>query len=492
MFKPTPDPPDTKSRLRRRYPSHPAQTLHDVHHQPRTRHRNPAGPRLRITGLGQCHGQRSGRLSAGISPQHPVGYCPGHHAGRTGGEPGTGSARPALAGTAQLRGEGPSTLATGYHRPKNLAVLIVPTRSEKTNTERLPVGPLEHSPMPSSHQSLLCKYRYDALDRLIGHAPANEAQHQRFYCKSRLATEIQGAFRYSIAQHGDLLLAQQVGSGNTPDTMLLATDQQRSVLHVVSEAEQQQKPIAYSAYGHRRAENGLLSLLGFNGERPDSVSGHYLLGNGYRAFNPVLMRFNSPDSFSPFGKGGLNSYAYCSGDPVNYTDPTGHVFEFLQDLWKRFTTPNYTAIKSLISEDNLSRTQLVELLNKRFENLRKNALLHLSEQPVYSHKPPKLRNIAHEAISTPEREHIAQYEMRTYKPTVHSPEYILAEENLNIINAAVFPSQRDGSNFSLSTLSDDHRAELWEGLLPIQTTRLEYASKIVRLGGDEIRTWHFP
>ncbi|KAG0373379.1 hypothetical protein BGX24_011777, partial [Mortierella sp. AD032] len=26
-----------------------------------------------------------------------------------------------------------------------------------------------------------------------------------------------------------------------------------------------------------------------------------------RAFNPVLMRFNSPDSSSPFGSGGLNS-----------------------------------------------------------------------------------------------------------------------------------------------------------------------------------------
>jgi len=48
------------------------------------------------------------------------------------------------------------------------------------------------------------------------------------------------------------------------------------------------------------------------------------LGNGYRAFNPVLMRFNSPDSLSPFGRGGLNAYAYCVGDPVNRSDPNGH------------------------------------------------------------------------------------------------------------------------------------------------------------------------
>ncbi|MEG2041383.1 MAG: RHS repeat-associated core domain-containing protein, partial [Hafnia sp.] len=119
------------------------------------------------------------------------------------------------------------------------------------------------------------------------------------------------------------MLAQQQRSGDALDTTLLANDQQRSVLRVASKADQQPKSISYSPYGHRCAENGLLSLLGFNGERPDPVSGHYLLGNGYRAFNPVLMRFNSPDSLSPFGNGGLNSYLYCLGDPVNLHDPNG-------------------------------------------------------------------------------------------------------------------------------------------------------------------------
>lgn len=51
----------------------------------------------------------------------------------------------------------------------------------------------------------------------------------------------------------------------------------------------------------------------------------YLLGNGYRAYNPALMRFNSPDNQSPFGEGGLNAYAYCAGDPVNSVDPSGHM-----------------------------------------------------------------------------------------------------------------------------------------------------------------------
>ncbi|WP_195755825.1 RHS repeat-associated core domain-containing protein, partial [Pseudomonas syringae] len=41
--------------------------------------------------------------------------------------------------------------------------------------------------------------------------------------------------------------------------------------------------------------------------------------------SPVLMRFNSPDSWSPFGEGGVNAYAYVEGNPVGRRDPSGHV-----------------------------------------------------------------------------------------------------------------------------------------------------------------------
>lgn len=264
--------------------------------------------------------------------------------------------------------------------------------------------------MPSPHQSLLCQYHYDALDRLIGHAPANEAQHQRFYCKSRLATEIQGVLRHSIVQNGKLLLAQQQRSGNTLDTTLLATDQQRSVLHVVSKADQQQQSIVYSPYGHRSAENGLLSLLGFNGERRDPVTGHYLLGNGYRAFNPVLMRFNSPDSLSPFEKGGLNPYAYCLGDPINRADPNGHYS--WGELWKALTSgivefPNPNMIDhpttayinngfnprtALLARDRIVANDIIIKSGPRQQNMK------FAED--YAHRfddPLRLQDVAHNA-----------------------------------------------------------------------------------------------
>ena len=83
---------------------------------------------------------------------------------------------------------------------------------------------------------------------------------------------------------------------------------------------------AYSPFGSTPARNANNSMLpGFNGERLDPVCQTYHLGNGYRTYNPVLMRANAPDSWSPFGAGGLNQYAYCEGDPINRSDPSGHM-----------------------------------------------------------------------------------------------------------------------------------------------------------------------
>ncbi|MCX2901615.1 RHS repeat-associated core domain-containing protein [Pseudomonas mandelii] len=218
--------------------------------------------------------------------------------------------------------------------------------------------------MSNQPPALLCHYRYDPLDRLINHTLLDTPTLQRFYCKSRLATEIQGAMQHSIVQHGDQLLAQQRREGEVLDNTLLATDQQRSILSSLDK-ESPNQSIAYSPYGHRPQGSGLFSLLGFAGERPDPVTGHYLLGNGYRAFNPVLMRFNSPDNLSPFGQGGLNSYVYCSGDPVNFVDPGGHV-KFFRTL-RHFLSPiekNIPPVNSLEGLDYDSFSNIAKFLDQ--------------------------------------------------------------------------------------------------------------------------------
>ncbi|PNA02326.1 MULTISPECIES: RHS repeat-associated core domain-containing protein [unclassified Pseudomonas] len=81
-------------------------------------------------------------------------------------------------------------------------------------------------------------------------------------------------------------------------------------------------PFAYTPYGWRPAQNGA-SMTGFAGQLQEVGLDCYLLGNGYRVFSPSLMRFLSADVLSPFGKGGVNCYTYCHGDPINKIDPTG-------------------------------------------------------------------------------------------------------------------------------------------------------------------------
>lgn len=98
----------------------------------------------------------------------------------------------------------------------------------------------------------------------------------------------------------------------------------------------------YTPYGHSAIRK---SLLGFNGEFQNPVTGLYSLGNGHRTFNPTLMRFCSPDYLSPFSKGGLNSYAYCLGDPVNLTDPSGQTPGLFSQI-KSWFTPRKNIVAS--------------------------------------------------------------------------------------------------------------------------------------------------
>ncbi|MFJ4386824.1 RHS repeat-associated core domain-containing protein [Pseudomonas sp. NPDC089408] len=103
-------------------------------------------------------------------------------------------------------------------------------------------------------------------------------------------------------------------------TRIIGSDAQGSVLSEIESAACAHR--CFTVYG--LAAPRPVKDIGFKGERCDRLMQCYPLGNGYRTYSPVLMRFYSADNQSPFGKGGLNAYAFVKGDPVNLSDPSGH------------------------------------------------------------------------------------------------------------------------------------------------------------------------
>lgn len=105
---------------------------------------------------------------------------------------------------------------------------------------------------------------------------------------------------------------------------------------------------SYTPYGYRAAVNAG-SRIAYAGEWLELLLDGYFLGNGYRVYSTVLMRFISPDSFSPFDKGGLGSYCYCGDDPINNVDPSGHMFGRGKE-----TQMNYTPVAANAKTPTLS------------------------------------------------------------------------------------------------------------------------------------------
>lgn len=177
--------------------------------------------------------------------------------------------------------------------------------------------------MSGSSQNTLRRYFYDPLNRLMGAGLTQVTGTQRFYQDGHLSTEVDPDKRTTIFRDQSQPLAQLQSAAGIAETALLLTDQAMSLLHALSSRDSLQ--LAFTAYGFHRVGNGMSLRVSFNGEPQDEVTRHYPLGRGNRFYNPVLMRFNSPDELSPFDQGWVNAYAYCGGDPVNFSDPSGNL-----------------------------------------------------------------------------------------------------------------------------------------------------------------------
>lgn len=162
-------------------------------------------------------------------------------------------------------------------------------------------------------------FGYDALNRLVTQT-VGEAEIRSLYYRG----DVQVCEVKNLKEITRLIRSGHSCPGVSDDSgvTLIAADRHDSPLLSLKAGQTGGTPHVWSPYGGGTVAAG---LPGFNGERGDPASGNYHPGNGYRTYSPRLMRFTCPDSLSPFGAGGINPYAYCAGDPVNFTDPSGHI-----------------------------------------------------------------------------------------------------------------------------------------------------------------------
>ncbi|UKZ58882.1 uncharacterized protein TrAtP1_000204 [Trichoderma atroviride] len=183
--------------------------------------------------------------------------------------------------------------------------------------------------------NLRSQYHYDASGKLVGQVIPGKAEYHLHYRGDKLIGFTSGDQQVSYVSDGARYWGQISKQGNSTDTETWASDGHESIMALIgndgSEHYQQYTPYGFSNLGDGQNSPS----VGFNGQWRDPVTGWYHLGNGYRVYNPVLMVFHSPDSWSPFTSGEINPYAYCLGDPINRIDPSGHFSLFgIEFTWR--------------------------------------------------------------------------------------------------------------------------------------------------------------
>lgn len=175
--------------------------------------------------------------------------------------------------------------------------------------------------------SLKYSYQYDAESRQVSASRGNETPVMLAYSGDRLDVLVEGSKKIRYFDGGDHVMAR---SGGVDGPQLHVNDAAGSV-RGISAPGQAHVRRHYTPYGEAQIplDDGKvrtmadMQLPAFNGQRLDAGPRLYHLGDGVRVYSPELMKLLQPDPLSPFDEGGINSYAYCAGNPVNMLDPSG-------------------------------------------------------------------------------------------------------------------------------------------------------------------------
>jgi len=189
-------------------------------------------------------------------------------------------------------------------------------------------NPIDQTSSVSTRQGITT-YFYNGEGQQVGETIPNRPATYFIYGQSHLLNTQEGSQQTSF-----LYGANRLGKQDDEGTQYYLKDQGGSVVNTVNQTQEQTQNInsyAYSPYGIESDLNKQLSKatptqhFGFDGQLTDSKTNWQFLGQGYRAYNPMLHRFMSQDSMSPFNKGGINGYVFGSNNPIMMSDPTGHM-----------------------------------------------------------------------------------------------------------------------------------------------------------------------
>ncbi|MFJ4066809.1 RHS repeat-associated core domain-containing protein [Pseudomonas sp. NPDC089996] len=184
---------------------------------------------------------------------------------------------------------------------------------------------------------------------------------------------------------------------------------------------------AYLPYGYRSTQAATTGALGFNGQFFHAELGGYALGNGHRIYNPRLMRFISPDAYSPFLRGGVNAYVYCLSDPVNGHDSSGK-----WPIFRNLVTRALTAARTMV--DSMVPVQGTTLKN--------NGAVYLADEVLQSRLAIKAASVEYKVVKSKMALDLLDGE-QTHK-------YVLTENN----EFAVFSAKSDAGMPTHASLAE--------------------------------------
>ncbi|TYZ27076.1 hypothetical protein FZ041_12700, partial [Selenomonas caprae] len=99
-----------------------------------------------------------------------------------------------------------------------------------------------------------------------------------------------------------------------------ASDEQGSTIFITDAEGEVKNRYTYDAFGNTiESEEQIPNRYQYTGQQLDPLTQQYYLRA--RFYNPAIARFTQEDEYHGDG---LNLYAYCANDPVDYYDPSGY------------------------------------------------------------------------------------------------------------------------------------------------------------------------